>query len=131
MTSGQRFGGYESLELLATARQPPQPALARVARNGGLALPRNDVIELHDHVGTEISLDAHHPLGREAPARPIEVTAKLHPILVHRPQRGEGAKLKGSRVGENRAVPLHSRVEAAKGPDQLVARAEMQVIRIA
>src|SRR5260221_19554 len=51
-------------------------------------------------------------------------------ILVHRPQRGEGENLKASRVGENRAVPLHERVEAAKVPDQLVARAEMQVIRI-
>src|SRR5678815_4725355 len=56
---GDRILAHEPLELGATADEPAQAPLARVARGTLLALPGDDVIELHDDVGAEVPLDAH------------------------------------------------------------------------
>src|SRR5438270_11449648 len=77
----------EPLELVYTTIEPTHTALARVASSLIIALSRNHVVELHDHVGTKVALDLHHRLWGKAVARPVDVTAKFHAVLVHGSQR--------------------------------------------
>ena len=114
----------------ASRREPSQAPLAGVARDGGLALPGNHVVELHDDVGAEVPLDAHHALGREPPARAVDVALELDALLLYGAQPGEREDLKASRVGEDRTIPVHELVQPAQLAYQLVARTQVQVIRV-
>ena len=120
----------EPLELRHAPRQPAQAALARVARDALLALPRNDVIELHDHVGAEVALDLHHALRRERVLRAVDVAAKLDAVLAHGAQPLEREDLKATGVGEDRPIPSHEPMQSAEIANQLVARPQVQMIRV-
>jgi hypothetical protein len=88
------------------------------------------VVELHDHVGAEVALDLHHPLGGEHAPRAVEVAAELHPVLADLAQRLEREHLEAARVGEDRAVPRHEAVQPAELPHQLVGRPQVQVVGV-
>jgi hypothetical protein len=45
--------------------QPPDRPIGRILRFIESGLPRDHMVELHDHVGAQVSLDLHHQLGRE------------------------------------------------------------------
>ena len=117
-------------ERRSRARQPPDAALTRVARALLVRLTRDDVIELHDHVGAEVALDLHDGLRREHVLRAVDVAAELHALFAHGAQRLEREHLEAARVGEDRAVPAHERVQPAERGDDIVARAQMQMIRV-
>jgi hypothetical protein len=53
----------QPLELGPAARQPAQRALHRRARGRRVRAAGDQLVELHDHVGAEVPLDAHHPSG--------------------------------------------------------------------
>src|SRR3979411_1125482 len=73
------------LERRRAAREPSEAPLARVARDDGLALSGDHVVELHDHVGAEVALDAHHAFGGEATLGAVDVAAEIDAVLVARP----------------------------------------------
>jgi hypothetical protein len=77
-----RLLAVQVIEGARAARQPAHAPLTRVARRGRVALAGNDVIELHDDIGAEVALDAHHALGSEAAAGAVDVAAEVHPVLV-------------------------------------------------
>ena len=105
----------ESRDLGDAALEPAHAALRRVARRAlSLALARDHVVELHDHVGAEVALDLHHALGRERARRAVDVTAELDAVLAHRAQPLEREHLKPARVGEDRTVPPHEPVQPAQ-----------------
>jgi hypothetical protein len=127
---GNRLLAYQPLELGAATGEPAQAALAGVARDVHFALPGDDVIELHDHVGTEVSLDAHDALRGEVASRAVDVALELDAVLVHGAQRGEREHLEAAGVGEDRPVPLHELVQSAELAHEVVAGTQMQVIRV-
>ena len=118
----------------ARTRRGSAPASAGSARSRRarrrLALPGNDVIELHDHVGAEVALDAHHALGREAALRAVDVAAELDAVLVDRAQPLEREHLEAARVGEDRAVPAHEPCRPPSSRIELVAGPQVQVVRV-
>ena len=89
------------------------------------------MVELHDDVGAQVALDAHHALRRERVRRAIDVAAKDHAVLAHRPQPLEREHLKSARVREDWPVPPHEPVQTPEIANQLVARAQVQMIRVA
>jgi hypothetical protein len=88
------------------------------------------VIELHDHVGAEVAFDGHHRFGSELALRAIDVAAELDALFSDSPERLQGEDLKTARVGEDRAIPAHERVEAAHLRDQVIARAQVEVVGV-
>jgi hypothetical protein len=88
------------------------------------------VIELHDHVRAEVPLDLHHELGRKESARAVEVALKLHAVLADRTELRQREHLESARVRENRTIPAHEAVQPAHLADDIVARAEVQVVGV-
>ena len=127
---GCQCGGY-ALQLRRAPREPAQASLARVARDALFALARDDVIELHDHVGAEVALDVHHRFRREDVLRSVDVAAKLDAVFAHGAQALEREHLKAARVGEDRPVPSHELMQPAEIANELVARPQMQMVRVA
>src|SRR3954463_1293242 len=85
-----RAAAILAMQLLQRADASLEPAnapLTGVARGRVVALARNDVIELHDHVCAEVALDLHHRFRCEPVARSIDVAAELDAILVDRAER--------------------------------------------
>ncbi len=110
--------------------EPPNAALRRVSCHVQARLPRNDVVELHDHVSAEILFDAHHRLGSEPAPRAVEVASEIDTVLVDCTQRLQREHLKSAGVGDDRPVPAHEPVEASQVADYLIAGTEMQVIGV-
>src|SRR6185437_12447878 len=65
----------EALVFRQAACQPAYAALARVPGRGLVALSGDHMIELHDHVGSQVVLDAHDTFGREHVLRAVEMTS--------------------------------------------------------
>src|SRR5690606_18758943 len=120
----------QMLECLETASEPAHAALAGIACTRGIRLSGYHVVELHDHVRAKIPLDLHHGLGREREPRAIHVTAELDSFLAHGVQGSQGEHLETTGVREDRPVPVHERVEPSERAYDLVAGAEMQVVRV-
>src|SRR6266550_984146 len=78
-----------SVELGKTACGPANASFARVARRRFVGLTRDDMIELHDHVGAEIAFDVDDRLGREESAGSVDVTLKLDAVFADFAQRCE------------------------------------------
>ena len=91
-----------------------------------------DLVEAHRDVAAQVALDLRRELGREVRLGAVVDVAERDAVVVHRRQRvAEGEDLETAGVGENRAVPPHEPVQPAELGDQLVARAEMQVVGVA
>src|SRR5688572_5588441 len=120
--------GLETGERFQAPSQPADAARARVARARGVALPGDDVVELHDDVSAEVALDLHHRLGSEATGRPIDVTAKLDSLLRDRSQLREREHLESPRIRQDRSVPTHEAMEPAESCDEVIARAQMEMV---
>ena len=78
------------------------------------------------------ALDRRRDLGREADEVAVVDRAERHSLVVGARDRvPEREDLVAARVGEDRAVPAHERVQAAELRDQLLARPQVQVVRVA
>ncbi len=88
------------------------------------------LVEGDRDVRAERLLDADRDLGREAVGRAVEVAAERDPIVVHDAQVAERDDLEAAGIGEDRAVPGHEPVQAAEPLDPLVARSQVQVVRV-
>ena len=75
---------------------------------------RRALVELHDDVGTEVLLDAHVVLGSPAVPRAVDDAAERHAVVVEFERVCEREDLEAAGVGEDRAVPVHERVQAAR-----------------
>ena len=58
------------------------------------------------------------------------MAAKIHAVLVHGAQRRQREHLEAAAVGEDRAVPVHEAVQATHVAHELVARSQVQMIRV-
>ena len=113
---------------LGPERRPAHRLLELRPRDAG---GRADV-EAHRDVRAEPLLDARRQLGREALRRAVVDRAERDAVVVGREQRvAQREDLEAAGVGEDRAVPAHEAVQAAELGDQLLARAEVEVVRVA
>ncbi len=87
-------------------------------------------IERHGDVGIEQPLDLDCALGCEPMPAAVEMRLEDHAVLVDGAQLGEGEHLEASRIGEDRAGPVHEPVQPAERGDALRARPQHQVIGV-
>lgn len=57
--------------------------------------------------------------------------AEMNAFLFNLAEFAQRKYLEASRIGQNRAIPIHKLVKAARFFDDLVARSEPKVVRIA
>ena len=77
-------------------------------------------------------LDARGELRREALGAAVVDRAERDAVVVGGDERvAQREDLEAARVGEDRAVPGHERVQAAELGDHVLARPEVQVVRVA
>ena len=60
----------------------------------------------------------------------IEMTAELRTLFVDAHQRPKGDHLKSTRVGQDRAIPLHKFMQATEALHPLMPWAQVEVIGI-
>ena len=58
------------------------------------------------------------------------MAAERDAVVVHDPEIAERDDLEAARIGQDRPVPAHERVEAAEPGDPLVARAQVEVVGV-
>ncbi len=93
---------------------------------------RRHLVEAHRDVAAEVRLDALRELGREARRVAVVDVAERDAVVVDARDRvAQREDLEPAGVGEDRPVPRHEAVQAAEVADQLVAGAEVQVVRVA
>jgi len=92
---------------------------------------RTDV-ETHCDVGAERSLDRRDRLRREASGSAVVDGAERDAVVVDgRDRVAQREDLKPTGVGKDRPLPAHEAVQAAELGDQVLSRAEVQVIGVA
>ncbi len=89
-------------------------------------------VEAHRDVRAQLGLDLGGELRREPLRRPVVHRAERDALIVSREDRVlQREDLVAARVGEDRPVPAHEAVQAAELGDHVLARAEVQVVRVA
>ena len=88
-------------------------------------------VEAHRNVRAEIPLDRRHPLRGEPLGGAVVDRAERDALIVDCEQRvAQREDLETAGIGQDRAVPTGERVQPAELRDQLVARTEVQVVRV-
>ena len=105
---------------------PGGAALDGVGDEGLLGGVRRALVELHGDVGAEILLDAHVVLGRPEVLGAVEDGAELDAVVGELERVGEAEDLEAARVGEDGAVPVHERVQAAGVAHDVSAGAQVR-----
>ena len=104
--------------------------------NGALELRRRcgggeADVEAHRDVGAQPALDLGDALGREARLGSVVDGAKRDAVVVERGDRvAQREDLEATRVGQDRATPTRERVQPAELLDEVLARPEVQVVRV-
>ena len=102
------------------------------ARSASRRVGRRADVEAHRDVGAEPALDLRDALGREPLGRAVVDRAERDPFLVEREDRvAEREHLEAAGVREDGPLPAGERVDAAEALDELLARPEMEVVRVA
>ena len=88
------------------------------------------MVQAHGDVGPECFLDRHRPLGRQLEQAAVEVRPERHALVGDPVAVGQAEDLEPARIGEDRTVPAHERVQAAERLARPLRRAEGEVIGI-
>ena len=88
------------------------------------------MVQAHGHVGPERLLDRRGPLGRQLEQPAVEVRPEGHALVGDPVPLGQAEDLEAARVGEDRPVPAHERVQAAERGHHLLTRPKRQVIGV-
>ncbi len=89
---------------------------------------RNAFIEHHRDIPAERRLNFHRYLRRYESARAVDVILKVDAFLGDLAQLRERENLISTAVGENRPIPIHEIVQAAKMLDHIEAGPNEQVV---
>jgi hypothetical protein len=106
------------------------------AADGSLAHLRRRVeggalVQAHCDVRAEVLLDAHGAFGAQFQQAAVDVRTEDGGAVVDLEVGGEAEDLVTAAVGEDGPVPAHEAVQAAQLGDQLVARAQGEVVGVA
>jgi hypothetical protein len=88
------------------------------------------LVEAGDDVSAQVLLDGDDLFRREAVLGAIDVGAEGDAIGVDLAPLGQAKDLVAAGIGEDGAIPAHKPVQAAQAGDALVARAQVEVIRV-
>jgi hypothetical protein len=90
------------------------------------------LVEAHRDIAAEVGLDPGCELRRELCLRAVVDVSERDAVVVDARDRvAQREDLEPAGVGQDRPVPAHERVQSAELADHVVARPEMQVIRVA
>ena len=89
------------------------------------------LVEHHRHVRAELRLDVRGLFRRQKVRGAVEVRLEARALLVNRAARRKAEHLVAAAVGENRPRPADEAVKSAVAGDQIVARPQIEVIRVA
>ncbi len=92
--------------------------------------PGRALVEHHGDVDPHPLLEAHHPLGREAQGRAVQVALEGHAVRVHGAQAAQAPDLEAAAVGEDRPPPAGEGVEPAQALDHVDPRPQGQVVEV-
>ena len=127
----QRLSGLGYLrERRARALRPAQRQFHGAVDFTALGGKLETLVQLHLDVGAEQALDLDGAFGREHVRRAVEVRLEAHALLADRAQLAERHDLEAARVRQDRALPAHELMQAAKPSDALRARPQHQVIGV-
>ena len=110
---------------------PAQAQLASSRRLVARGRIRRAFVEHHHDVGIEHALDLHRDLGREEQLVAVDRRRESDAVFADLAQRAEAEHLEAARIGENRPLPAHEAVQPAVRRDDVDARAQPQVKRVA
>ena len=79
------------------------------------------MVQAHGHVGPERFLDRRRPLGGQLQQPAVEVRSEGHALVGDPISIRQAEHLKPTRIGEDRTVPAHERVQPADRRDHLLA----------
>src|SRR5262249_13190881 len=112
---------------LRPERRAPDGGLELAARHAG----GRYLVEAHRDVAAEVRLNLRRQLGCEAPLGPVVDASERDAVFVDARDRvAKREDLEASAVGEDRPVPRHEAVEPTEVADELVSRAEVQVVGV-
>ena len=97
---------------------------------GPVGLRGRTLVERHDDVRPQGLLDLHRALGGEEPAAPVEVRLEARALLGDLSVLGEAVDLESAGVREQRPVPGHEPVQPSERANELLPRAEHQVVGV-
>ena len=106
----------------------PRGRLLRLPDGGAVG---DRVVEAHEHVGAEPGLVPHRILGGDPQPGTVIRRDEGRRIVVDRRDLDKAHQLVSAAVGEDRVLPAHEGVEPARPLDQLDARPQRQVVRVA
>ena len=92
---------------------------------------RRAVVERHDDVASKRVLDRQAALRSHRQKRPVEVGAERDAVVRDCTPIGETQHLEPPAVGEDRTLPSHEAVQAAEAADEVLPRAQRQMVGIA
>ena len=115
----------------AAALGPAMSSRGRLLRLPDGGAVGDGVVEAHEHVGAEPGLVPHRILGGDPQPGTVIGRDEGRRIVVDRRDLDKAHQLVSAAVGEDRVLPAHEGVEPARPLDQLDARPQRQVIRVA
>ncbi len=116
--------------MLLAALQPSRRPLQRLLYVGAIGRIGSTLIKSHDDIGTERLLYFDAFFGRKHVRRPVDVRAECDALFCNFAKVPEAEHLEASAVGQNRAVPVHKRMQAAGLPYNFVPGTEIQMIGV-
>ncbi len=132
----ERVRVAQAVEFVARAAGPAQRHAHRAGRlfdGGGAAVDfiGRALVEHHDDVGVERTLDAHRFFRREEQARAVDGRGELDAFLGDLAHALQAEHLEAARIGQDGLVPLHEAMQAAMLFHDFGARAQPQVESVA
>ncbi len=118
------------LERLDPALQPAPCALRRVVRLFLFRGPADEMVERHDKICPDGSLDLDYFFWSEQVLAAVDVAAEGDSLLPHLAEVAEGKNLETAAVHEDRSVPRHEPVQPAHFFENVYPGAEVEVIGV-
>ena len=120
-----------AMHVIAAAARPPGRAFQRVSGACVISGIFDALVEDHGDVRTERLLNLDGFFRREEMFRTVQVRTEHDAVIGDLAEIGEAENLKAAGIGEDRPRPGHETMQAAELANQLVARTQIEMIRVA
>lgn len=120
-----------SFEIIFAAAGPAEGHFHGRAAPAPVSRELRALVKRHDDVSTQGNLDFHGAFGCEQVRRAVQMGAKCDSIFGDFAEFAEAEDLEAARIGEHGAIPANKFVESAEFADQIMARAEVEMVGIA
>ena len=133
----EHLSGIDGVVLRGIARESllaaGEPAHRAAARRFAV-LPRRGnadaLVKRHGDIRAEIGLNAHTLLGSHEDMPTVHMGIEVYALFLDLAQLRKGKDLESAGVGQDRSVPAHELMQPAHIADQLVARADVEMVGV-